>query len=153
MYCGTHFIYRGGSMIIEISVALIAVAFLALVVYLILTLRQLSGLMSKTTQTMESVEKQVAVFAEDTKEILKNTKDITQNVKEKLEALDSGFSSIRQTGEVAQEFVSSIKQVSTSFQRAVNNALYPLENKDQSTFSGILQAVPVLVNIWRNFRK
>lgn len=140
-------------MIIELSIALIAVAFVVLVIYVIITLRHLSGLMVKTSHTMESVEKQIATFAEDTKDILHNTKEITKNLKEKLEALDSGFATIRETGEVANEFVSSIRKVSSSFQRAVNNSLHTLSSGEQSTFSGIVQTIPVLMNIWRNFRK
>jgi uncharacterized protein YoxC len=140
-------------MIIQWSVALIAVAFVVLVVYVIITLRHMSELMVKTSLTMESVEKQVALFADDAKEIMKNTRDITENVKEKLESLDAGFSSIRQTGEVANEFVSSIKKVSTAFQRTVDQSLNPHHVSDQSTIGGILQTIPVILNIWRNFRK
>ncbi len=139
-------------MIIEISVATVAIACVVLIIYLILALRKLTELIQKANLTMQFIEKNSSSFAEESIELLRNSKEITHDLKEKLASLDAGFSSIRQTGEAANEIATSVKQASTAVSRVISSTILAVESKSNSAVTDVLQTIPLLINIWKKFK-
>lgn len=81
-------------MIISISVAFIALAFFALVVYLIRTLITLRSLLSLTERKMHSIGEQWQHLCSQLTSFLQTNEEIAKDVKGKLKALDTVFQCI-----------------------------------------------------------
>ncbi len=91
-------------MIIEISIAVIAVAFVVLVIYLII-------LMSEVKNNLRRVRK-----------ILGNTDDISLDLRNKMDALNPFFQTLANLGEITEKETTSLK----------NRLSTPLEEKAAS---------------------
>ena len=85
-------------MIIDISVAIIALAFLALAIYLIRVCISLRQTLAQVTETLHEVRKQIHENQENAKTIVEKTGLISVNLLEKMEALDSIFKTISNIG-------------------------------------------------------
>lgn len=75
-------------MYIEISVGVIALAFVALVVFLIMTLVQ-------TKKTLKTVDAQLKELSTASTELIENVNALTEDIQEKSEALDVVFRPLR----------------------------------------------------------
>ncbi|MBP1988973.1 DUF948 domain-containing protein [Paenibacillus eucommiae] len=146
-------------MIIEWSVAVIALAFVVLVVYLIITLRSLSAMIQNTSQTLSNVEKQVGALTTDTSELLQHTKEIVVDVQGKLQAMNSAFASFKQSGEAAKEVTTSVRQVSSAvadFIRAKKPERLEKPVKQNTAVdrtAEIIKVIPVFLELFRKLRK
>lgn len=78
-------------MIIEISVGVIAIAFVLLVVFLVITLQRLRKVMKKTERVLSEAHALLHGLTEPVVELIDNTNRLTIDVKKKLEGLDVLF--------------------------------------------------------------
>ncbi|AJS60146.1 DUF948 domain-containing protein [Paenibacillus sp. IHBB 10380] len=99
---------------IEISVALIAVAFAVLVIFLIKTLRAATQSLDKTTQTLQEVQKTIDELSYEVKQTIRHANDITVDVQAKMKQIDPVMDSVQNIGEVLSEVTLAAKQVSTT---------------------------------------
>lgn len=91
-------------MIIEISVAVIAAAFVILVIYLIVMTKAVRVTLNQTNQTLAEAKK-----------VLEHTGEVSLDVKNKMESLDSVFNTVANIGDIleikteeAKEFVEDV---------------------------------------------
>lgn len=75
-------------MIIEICVAVLTVSFLALVVYLVITLRATTATLKKTNHFLSKTEKDLDDLTTESVKLLKNVNDLAAGIRKKSEALD-----------------------------------------------------------------
>jgi uncharacterized protein YoxC len=101
-------------MIWELSLALIAVAFVVLVVFLIKTLKAAEKSLDKTSQTLEEVQKTIDELSYEVKQVVRQANDITGDVQHKMKQIDPVLESVKNVGEVLSEVSLAAKQVSTS---------------------------------------
>ncbi|MDQ0091274.1 uncharacterized protein YoxC [Paenibacillus anaericanus] len=101
-------------MIWELSLALIAVAFVALVIFLIKTLVAAEKSLDKTTQTLQDVQKTIDELSYEVKQVVRQVNDITGDVQHKMKQIDPVLESVKNVGEVLSEVTLATKQVSTS---------------------------------------
>lgn len=78
-------------MIIDICVAVIAVAFVCLVIFLILTLQTTRKTMKQTHRTLWEIHKTLEGISEPGIELIKDLDDLTVDLKKKSEALNVVF--------------------------------------------------------------
>lgn len=78
-------------MIIEISVGVIAVAFLALVIFLIKVLLTTNATLKQSKSTLTHVQKEIAALSEESQKLLKTVNGLTSDIKEKSASLDFLF--------------------------------------------------------------
>ena len=78
-------------MIIEISVGAIALAFVILVIYLILTLRQSCKTLNKTQHLISEVQKDIKAISKPSVELVGHINDLTKDIQKKSKALDALF--------------------------------------------------------------
>ncbi|RCX13933.1 uncharacterized protein YoxC [Fontibacillus phaseoli] len=102
-------------MIWELSVALIAVAFAVLVVFLIKTLKAAEKSLDKTTQTLQEVQKTIDELSYEVKHVVRQANDLTGNLQHKMEQIDPVLESVKNVGDVLNEVTLAAKQVSTAF--------------------------------------
>lgn len=78
-------------MIIEISVGIAAVAFLALVIFLIKVLLTTNETLKQSKKSLGSVQKEVEALSEESQKLLKTVNGLTSDIKEKTSSLDFLF--------------------------------------------------------------
>lgn len=105
---------EGKCMIWELSLALIAVAFVVLVVFLIKTLKAAEKSLDKTSQTLEEVQKTIDELSYEVKQVVRQANDLTGDVQHKMKQIDPVLESVKNVGEVLSEVTLAAKQVSTS---------------------------------------
>lgn len=89
-------------MIIEISVAVIALAFVALVAYVIMTLQGLKLTLNHVNEALVSVRRQVDELGGETRKTLQHANELSLDVQGKLESLDSLFLTIAHVGDALE---------------------------------------------------
>lgn len=113
-------------MIWELSVALIAVAFAVLVVFLIKTLKAAEKSLDKTTQTLQEVQKTIDELSYEVKNVVRQVNGITGDLQHKMEQIDPALETVKNVGEVLNEVTLAAKQVSTAL---IDRIKAPKSNK------------------------
>ncbi len=98
--------------ILYISVAVIAVAFLVLVLYIIQTLKSLQKSLNSVTKTVEHLQNQVQVIVKETEHLLKTSNELAEDWKQKSEKLNSVVSAAGELGHTVKQFNTSLKSFS-----------------------------------------
>ena len=76
-------------LILYLSVALIAIAFLILVIYLSKTLKSLQGTLDNVATTLSGLEKQLDGVTKETTILLHKTNELASDIQDKSESLNS----------------------------------------------------------------
>lgn len=108
-------------MIWQISVAVVAVAFVVLVVYLIKTLRAAEQSLHTTTTTLQEVQKTIDQLGFEVKQIVKQANDLTGDLQHKMKQIDPVLESVKNAGEVLNEVTLATKQVSVALAGRIKN--------------------------------
>ncbi|WP_430788570.1 DUF948 domain-containing protein [Virgibacillus flavescens] len=95
---------------IEWSVGIAAVAFVALVVFLILTLRKLMATLAETKETLSDARQSVNSITDEAEELIHEANKISVDVKGKMESVDPLVESVRDVGEMLHNATSSMKR-------------------------------------------
>lgn len=98
-------------MVIDISVAIIAVAFLALVIYLILTLQSLRQTFNHLNAALAPIQRHTEDLCEQAENLLDQTTRLTKDLKHKSEALESVFHSVANVGESLEKITKKNNQL------------------------------------------
>ncbi|AST06427.1 hypothetical protein AF2641_05985 [Anoxybacillus flavithermus] len=105
------------------SVALIAIAFLILVIYVIQTLKTLQTTLQHVTKTVEEVEKQMHEIGKETAQLLHKTNALADDVYKKAESLQDVFDAVKQVGVTVQTFSDSISKTLTTNEKKIMQAI------------------------------
>ncbi|WP_151737414.1 DUF948 domain-containing protein ['Paenibacillus yunnanensis' Narsing Rao et al. 2020] len=168
-------------MIIELSVALVAIAFAVLVFFLIKTLQSAKVSLDKVSQTLQEVQKTVDELTYEVKTTVRHANDITADVQGKIQKIDPIVDSVKNLGDVMNELTLTVKQVSVTvidrFRKSrelkekaeavsINNAeLTPAEERTVNSYKAVneqkssgkvatvLKGVDTAAAIWQKFRR
>lgn len=111
--------------ILYLSVALIAVAFLVLVIYVAKTLKSLQETLSSVSKTLMGVEKQLEGVTQETTELLHKTNALADDIQEKSKSLNSVVTAVKDVGTTVNKFNGTLKDLTNSFEIQVE------ENKEK----------------------
>lgn len=111
--------------ILYLSIAVIAVAFFILVIYLSKTLKSLQGTMDSVSKTLIGLEKQLDGVTRETTALLHKTNALAEDIGQKSESLNSVVNAVKEVGDSVRSFNGSIQKVTST----VNNQLE--QNKDK----------------------
>jgi len=100
--------------ILYASIALIAVAFTVLVVYLAKTLKSLRITLDQVAGTLAGLEKQVEGITKETTDLLHKTNQLAEDIQKKSEKVNSVVDAVKEIGTSIQQFNRSMKKVSAS---------------------------------------
>ncbi|OBZ16257.1 hypothetical protein A8L34_26610 [Bacillus sp. FJAT-27264] len=167
-------------MIIELSVALVAVAFAVLVFFLIKTLRSAKDSLDNVSQTLQEVQKTIDELTYEVKTTVRHANDITVDVQNQLQKIDPIMDSVKNLGEVMNELTLTAKQVSVtviekyrksreqkdkrkevsvddtpltpSEERTVKSYEETYAKKEGGKVSAVLKGVDVAATLWKKFR-
>jgi uncharacterized protein YoxC len=101
--------------ILYLSVALIAVAFMVLVIYLARTLKALQGTLTSVSTTLVGLEKQLNGVTKETTELLQKTNALADDIQDKTERLTSVVDAVKDVGTTVSKFNGTLKNLTSSF--------------------------------------
>ncbi len=130
------------------SAALIAIAFLILVIYLAKTLTSLQKTLNSVAHTLDGLENQLTGITTETTELLHKTNELADDLKQKSENLNTAVMAVREVG-------TSIQGFNTSIQKVSNKVVTEIEN-NQEKISQIVQwgnAVLEMRDKWKSRKK
>ncbi|WP_410512367.1 DUF948 domain-containing protein [Paenibacillus sp. BR2-3] len=168
-------------MIIELSVALVAVAFAILVFFLIKTLKSAKESLDKVSQTLQEVQKTIDELTYEVKTTVRHANDITLDVQGKIQKIDPLMDSVKNLGDIVSELTLGVKQVSVTalekFRKSrelkdkakavsiESTSMTPAEERTVSSYEAvnsknasgkiksILKGVDVAASVWQKFRR
>lgn len=133
--------------ILYVSIAIIAVAFFILVVYLIQTLKSSQKTLDSVSRTLIGLENQLRGVTSETTELLKKTNALAEDVQKKSQNLNSVVDAVKDVGTSVQRFNQSIDQISNKVITGVQN--------QQDKISQVVQWSQVLMELrdrWKQRR-
>ncbi|GAA0332853.1 DUF948 domain-containing protein [Bacillus carboniphilus] len=98
--------------ILYLSIALIAVAFFILVIYVVKTLKSLQKTLDSVAHTLDGLEGQMRGVTSETTELLKKTNALAEDIQHKSENLNSVVVAVKDVGTSIQRFNRSIDGIS-----------------------------------------
>lgn len=113
------------------SAAVVAVAFLILVIYLARTLTSLQKTLNSVAHTLDDLEGQLKGITTETTELLHKTNELADDLKQKSENLNTAVIAVKEVG-------TSIQSFNTSIQKVSNKVVTEIEN-NQEKISKIVQ--------------
>ncbi|HWO75452.1 MAG TPA: DUF948 domain-containing protein [Bacillus sp. (in: firmicutes)] len=97
--------------ILYLSIAVIAIAFFILVIFLIKTLKSLQKTLDSVSHTLNGLEGQLQGVTKETTELLKKTNALAEDIKEKSVKLNSVVDAVKDVGTSIQKFNRSLEGV------------------------------------------
>lgn len=101
--------------ILYLSVALIAIAFLILVIFVAKTLKSLQETLSSVSNTLTGLERQLDGVTKETTELLNKTNALADDIQEKSQNLNSVVSAVKNVGTTVNKFNGTLKTLTESF--------------------------------------
>lgn len=114
----------GATMIIilYLSVALIAIAFLVLVIYVSKMLKSLRETLKSVSKTLEGLETQLEGVTTETTALLQKTNALADDLKYKSESLNSVVDAVKDVGTTVSKFNGTLQDISHSFDKQVEES-------------------------------
>jgi uncharacterized protein YoxC len=146
-------------MILDISVAVIALAFVALVVYLIVLTKALRVTFSQVNQTLVEVRRQLGEVGGQAQKIMEHTNQISFDVKQKVEAFNPIFNAVAHAGEILEHKTSALKKEYLASSHEESHASHFSEEKKKTsqeqgiiTIAAIFELAGVGMRLWQKLK-
>ncbi|MEO3945535.1 DUF948 domain-containing protein [Gorillibacterium sp. CAU 1737] len=140
------------NIIVEVSIALVAVAFAVLVIFLVRTLNMVQASLKETNQTISDVQRELNDVSGEVKGLIRNTNQITMDVRHKMKALDSLFGTVENVGDTLEGVTSSLKNASSRFATNVNHNMRQVETTENKPLYRVLNTVSSAIDIWQRLK-
>lgn len=143
-------------MIIELSIAAIAVAFVCLVVYVITTIKSLRQTLEHVNETLVCAKTHIDELGGEGRRIIHQANALSLDVQGKLETLDPLFLTVAHVGEALERKTASFVQSaepSIPASKNVNNLSPDEESKSIHTLSDILEWIVLGMTLWQKIKK
>lgn len=108
-------------MVIQISAAVAATAFVVLVVAVVVSLRKLNQTLDSVDTTLNEVRPKVEALADDSRKTLEEARQLINGVNRKTEQTEPLFESIQSMGEGLRELSSSITRTASTQKERLGN--------------------------------
>lgn len=147
-------------MIIEISVAVIAFAFVVLVIFLIVAIRALIVTSHKANELLFEVQKNLQNVGGQAAKAIEHTNQISYDLKRKMEALNPLFLSITNLGEVLESESNHFKkkklhdfdrESEKSYLRKLDKQEFRSQNLNN--LAGFLEFAGLGIHLWQKIKK
>ncbi|WP_202078525.1 DUF948 domain-containing protein [Caldalkalibacillus salinus] len=133
---------------IEISVAVIAGAFILLVIYVIATLRSVRRSLHHLDKSIIHMQQQVDQVSKETTELMKNSNRLAVDLQRKSKTMDTLFHSLGDASQVIQQMTTSLKQVSSSLTNNVQKTVDGT-NKHQDRINDVVKYSSLALKFWQ----
>jgi len=108
--------------ILYLSVALIAIAFFVLVIYLSKTLKSLQVTLTSVSNTLTGLEKQLNGVTTETTLLLQKTNALAEDIQQKSESLNSVVDAVKDVGTTVSKFNGTLQNITNSVDQQVEES-------------------------------
>ncbi|MBM7653201.1 DUF948 domain-containing protein [Neobacillus cucumis] len=108
--------------ILYLSVALVAIAFLVLVIYLSKTLKSLQVTLTSVSNTLSGLEKQLDGVTTETTLLLQKTNALAEDIQQKSEKLNSVVEAVKDVGTTVTKFNGTLQNITQSVDQQVEES-------------------------------
>ncbi|MDR6122053.1 uncharacterized protein YoxC [Bacillus sp. SLBN-46] len=108
--------------ILYLSVALIAIAFFVLVIYLSKTLKSLQGTLTSVSKTLSGLEKQLDGVTSETTLLLQKTNALAEDIQQKSESLNSVVDAVKDVGVTVSKFNGTLLNLTNTVDQQVEDS-------------------------------
>jgi uncharacterized protein YoxC len=143
---------EGIVMILEISLAVVALAFVVLVFYLVQTLKTLNGSLDEIRGTMVQMKGELTQVSSEVKDVLYHTNQMAVDVRAKLQDLDPLFNSVNDVGKVVNDLTSTVRHSAEAVTSIIDKGNRKVQTANPSKISAIMNSIPVVIDIWRSLK-
>ncbi|MBC8081205.1 MAG: DUF948 domain-containing protein [Gorillibacterium sp.] len=137
-------------MIWEISVAVVALAFVILVFFLVRTLTVVQQSLQEMNYTINNLQEELNDVSSEVKGLIRNTNQITLDLRTKMKSLDSLFGTAENVGDTLEVVTSSIRNISNRFLTNQNTNI--VEQAEDKGVYKVIKAVTSMYNIWQKVK-
>ncbi|OMF23448.1 hypothetical protein BK133_24470 [Paenibacillus sp. FSL H8-0548] len=138
--------------LMQISIAVIAVAFLILMYSLIQTLKALRAGLEEMRQTIGTLRIEVTQISVEVKEAVHNTNAMTLDVREKLSSLDGLFASVNDIGHALHSFTGAARESAASVVASIKKESKK-PSEEPRIVSTIYKGVISGIRVWNKLKK
>lgn len=131
--------------ILYLSVALIAIAFTILVVYVSKTLKALQETLTNVAGTLSGLENQLEGITLETTTLLHKTNELAEDIQHKSDKLNTVVESVKDVGTTIQHLNQSVKRVTTT---ATTNL-----EQNQDKVNQVVQWSNAAMEIWTKWKQ
>ena len=110
------------NIILYLSVALIAIAFFILVIYLSKTLKSLQRTLDSVSKTLVGLEKQIDGVTSETTMLLQKTNALADDLQRKSESLNGVVDKIKDVGNTVNRFNQSLRSITDTVDEQVDQS-------------------------------
>jgi uncharacterized protein YoxC len=110
------------NIILYLSVALVAIAFFILVIYLSKTLKSLQRTLDSVSKTLGGLEKQIDGVTSETTLLLQKTNALADDLQRKSESLNSVVDKIKDVGTTVNKFNQSLRSITDTVDEQVDQS-------------------------------
>lgn len=139
-------------LLMQISMAVIAMAFLVLLYSIIQTLKILRGALAEMQQTLSSLRTEVTQISIEVKEAVHHTNAMTLDVRTKLRSLDVLFASVNDLGHALHSFTGAAKESAASVVATIKGG-EKKPAREPGLLSTIYDGVISTIRIWNKVKK
>jgi uncharacterized protein YoxC len=147
-------------MIIEISIAVIALAFVILVIYLVLTAKDLRVTLIEVNHTLVDVRKQLGEIGFQAQKAMEHANQISFDLKQKADDFSPLFKAVSNAGEILERKTSALKNdFFSSCNEEIDLSTLEEEKKRVSMAQSSLAAAAILelagigIRLWQKMKK
>jgi len=108
--------------ILYLSVALIAIAFFVLVIFLSTTLKSFQVTLTSVSKTLAGLEKQLDGVTAETTILLQKTNALADDLKQKSESLTSVVEAVKDVGTTVTKFNGTLQNITSSVDKQVEES-------------------------------
>jgi uncharacterized protein YoxC len=108
--------------ILYLSVALIAIAFLVLVIFLSSTLKSFQVTLTSVSKTLAGLEKQLDGVTAETTILLQKTNSLADDIKQKSDSLNSVVEAVKDVGTTVTKFNGTLQNITNSVDKQVEES-------------------------------
>jgi Uncharacterized protein containing a divergent version of the methyl-accepting chemotaxis-like domain len=142
---------------IQIIIAVITVAFVILMFFLIQTIKALTATLDEVRSTVGELRTDVSQISGDVKEMIHHTNEMTLDVRTKLRSLDVVFATVHDIGQTLHSFTGVMKETAVSLAASVKSKQQEIHDSRQprssKMTSAITDGIVSSVRIWRKLKQ
>lgn len=145
-------------MIIEISVIIIALAFAALIIYLIGLIRTLQVMLRQMSQLSSQLDTQLSDTGGEVKKIVEHTNQVSADIRMKMASLNSLFRAVENVGDVLEYKTALFKRRSIASAKEESDRVGISEKErakddELGKIANFLELAGESIRLWQNLKK
>lgn len=138
-------------MVIEISVAVIALVFVVLGFYTVSLMKTIKQTMLQANQSIAQIQQDLVAVSNEATHVMQDANLLIKDVQHKMHAFDPLLASVNQTGEMLNQLTGSAKQLSAAVLQVTGNVNSKVSD-NKSRISDYIEMAKAGIRVWQKIQ-